>query len=267
MSSERLPAIQAQGTSSSAGSSPRGGSIGSSSVGNGSASSATSYSSSINGQSGFKTPSPERTHQSLGREHALNEQQDLAYAQQQNFSFAADYHNSMNSIQPYTDVHQSHMAATQAHAPSTGPPSNLGHYSQYQQPPLLQPGPQSYPSAAGPYAQYPYGNGIGQSGGHAVSSSMSSALVPQALPLPAMSTPGSASLGGSQYNQPHTFDTTGQIAPPGMKPRVTATLWEDEGSLCFQVEAKGVCVARREGNVNEASGFVAVALTSSKITT
>ncbi|KKY14713.1 putative apses transcription factor [Phaeomoniella chlamydospora] len=44
------------------------------------------------------------------------------------------------------------------------------------------------------------------------------------------------------------FDTTGQLAPPGMKPRVTATLWEDEGSLCFQVEAKGVCVARREDN-------------------
>ena len=46
----------------------------------------------------------------------------------------------------------------------------------------------------------------------------------------------------------HPFDQTGQVAPPGMKPRVTATLWEDEGSLCFQVEAKGVCVARREGN-------------------
>jgi hypothetical protein len=43
------------------------------------------------------------------------------------------------------------------------------------------------------------------------------------------------------------FDSTGQNPPPGMKPRVTATLWEDEGSLCFQVEAKGVCVARREG--------------------
>lgn len=48
-------------------------------------------------------------------------------------------------------------------------------------------------------------------------------------------------------NQYQGFDTTGQIAPPGMKPRVTATLWEDEGSLCFQVEAKGICVARREG--------------------
>ena len=56
-----------------------------------------------------------------------------------------------------------------------------------------------------------------------------------------------SSLGASQGYQPHTFDHTGQIAPPGMKPRVTATLWEDEGSLCFQVEAKGVCVARREG--------------------
>jgi protein SOK2 len=42
-------------------------------------------------------------------------------------------------------------------------------------------------------------------------------------------------------------DTTGQIPPPGMKPRVTATLWEDEGTLCFQVDVKGTCVARREG--------------------
>lgn len=47
--------------------------------------------------------------------------------------------------------------------------------------------------------------------------------------------------------QGFTYDTTGQLAPPGAKPRVTATLWEDEGSLCYQVEAKGVCVARREG--------------------
>ncbi|KAK5987082.1 Cell pattern formation-associated protein STUA [Cladobotryum mycophilum] len=49
-------------------------------------------------------------------------------------------------------------------------------------------------------------------------------------------------------NQYAGFDTTGQQPPPGMKPRVTATLWEDEGSLCFQVEARGICVARREDN-------------------
>ncbi len=51
--------------------------------------------------------------------------------------------------------------------------------------------------------------------------------------------------------QQHQMDTTGQTGPPGIKPKVTATLWEDEGSLCFQVEAKGVCVARREGMLPE----------------
>lgn len=30
--------------------------------------------------------------------------------------------------------------------------------------------------------------------------------------------------------------------------RVTTTLWEDEGTLCFQVDVKGVCVARRHDN-------------------
>lgn len=77
-------------------------------------------------------------------------------------------------------------------------------------------------------------------------------------------TPSSAtsiSAGGFGNTQP--FDTTGQQAPPGMKPRVTATLWEDEGSLCFQVEAKGVCVARREGSLPSisAAGCVVFKLT------
>lgn len=43
-------------------------------------------------------------------------------------------------------------------------------------------------------------------------------------------------------------DSVGQIPPPGVKPRVTTTLWEDEGTLCFQVEANGFSVARREDN-------------------
>lgn len=61
-------------------------------------------------------------------------------------------------------------------------------------------------------------------------------------------TPHGYVTGSSQQSTPgQVYDTTGQLAPPGAKPRVTATLWEDEGSLCYQVEAKGVCVARREG--------------------
>lgn len=45
-----------------------------------------------------------------------------------------------------------------------------------------------------------------------------------------------------------TFDTTGQSCPPGGRPRVSTTIWEDEGTLCFQIEARQVTVARREDN-------------------
>ncbi len=68
----------------------------------------------------------------------------------------------------------------------------------------------------------------------------------QSLPLPTMAS--NAQAPPQNGGQPFAFDNTGQVAPHGMKPRVTATLWEDEGSLCFQVEANGVCVARREDN-------------------
>ncbi|MBE7181234.1 MAG: hypothetical protein INR71_08500 [Terriglobus roseus] len=87
---------------------------------------------------------------------------------------------SMNSIQPAYDVHQSHMSQ---HA-SSGPPSGIGHYAQYHQPPLLQPGPQSYSSAPSAYSQYHYGGGMSQSGGHPPSSSMGNPMLQQSLPLP-----------------------------------------------------------------------------------
>jgi hypothetical protein len=32
------------------------------------------------------------------------------------------------------------------------------------------------------------------------------------------------------------------------RPKLTTTLWEDERTVCFQVDANGICVARREGN-------------------
>lgn len=79
-----------------------------------------------------------------------------------------------------------------------------------------------------------------------------SGMTPAPSPLTSVppSGPQTSPQGGGPggFNGQHSFDTTGQVAPQGMKPRVTATLWEDEGSLCFQVEAKGVCVARREDN-------------------
>jgi enhanced filamentous growth protein 1 len=97
----------------------------------------------------------------------------------------------------------------------------------------------------------PYGSSSYASSGAAPgNSSMSHALAGrEASPLFTLpSTAVGAALHNTQTSVGLVMDTTGQIAPAGVKPRVTATLWEDEGSLCFQVEAKGVRVARREDN-------------------
>ena len=141
--------------------------------------------------------------------------------------------------QPYMDVSQSH-------APPSGPASSMGQYSGYGQPQALQPASHSYGPAS--YGNYQYAHTMApMQAGLPVTSSMGGQMVQQSLPLPTMASSAQPPAQGSgQFAQ--TFDTTGQVAPHGMKPRVTATLWEDEGSLCFQVEANGVCVARREDN-------------------
>lgn len=126
-----------------------------------------------------------------------------------------------------------------SHSMPPGPPppqqSGQPHYGHQQQPPLLHPGPSQYPPPHYNHNNY-YANGLASPPGPPQG-------VPggPVLPLPAMSQPV------NQYQPAAGFDVTGQVPPPGMKPRVTATLWEDEGSLCFQVEARGICVARREG--------------------
>ena len=153
--------------------------------------------------------------------------------------------------QPQDMYYPQHMSTGQPPQPQTVTSGNMGHYSQQQQaqhlqplqqPPLLQPGPPQYAPGPAPYQQYGgYTNGLQspQSAGHQIPGPVGSQG--SMLPLPAMSA-------SQPYGTQGGFDATGQVAPPGMKPRVTATLWEDEGSLCFQVEAKGVCVARREGS-------------------
>ncbi len=138
--------------------------------------------------------------------------------------------------------YQTHMSAGQAPPPQTV----TSHYPHQGAPTLLQPGPSQYPPAPAYTGQYGYTNGLTSpptgAGPQGVSTNPMAAGQP-VLPLPSVG--GQPGMAPNSYSQ--GFDTTGQIAPPGMKPRVTATLWEDEGSLCFQVEARGICVARREG--------------------
>ena len=135
------------------------------------------------------------------------------------------YSQSMSAAQPPS--HQ--------HGASSGIP-----YPQ-QQPPLLQSAHAGY-SNPNPYHQYYTGaNGLTSPPAAPPPVSTQMGNPQNVLPLPGVGGQG------SMPNHYAGFDTTGQHPPPGMKPRVTATLWEDEGSLCFQVEARGICVARREG--------------------
>ncbi|KAJ4306125.1 hypothetical protein N0V88_000921 [Collariella sp. IMI 366227] len=142
--------------------------------------------------------------------------------------------------------YSSHMSAGPAPPPQTVTssyphPHQHPHQHQHQQPPLLQPGQGQYPPP-GYSSGYGYPGALTPPAGPPVSNPMGGG--PPVLPLPNVNQGGMPPPASYQPG----FDTTGQIAPPGMKPRVTATLWEDEGSLCFQVEARGICVARREDN-------------------
>ncbi|CAM1500723.1 Fc.00g098850.m01.CDS01 [Cosmosporella sp. VM-42] len=141
----------------------------------------------------------------------------------------------MNQGPPDMYYSQQHMSASQAHQPQTVTSGAMSHSHQQQPPLALQPSHQY--SNSTPYNQYhtyPTGLTSPPTAPPSVSNSV--------LPPPGVNPQGGM---GAQFN---SFDTTGQQPPPGMKPRVTATLWEDEGSLCFQVEARGICVARREDN-------------------
>jgi protein SOK2 len=173
---------------------------------------------------------------------------------------------SMNQTQPYMDVH-SHMSSAQSYAPQGATAGAMSQYQYHGQPPVMQPA-SSYAPAA--YPQYGYPTGVTSPPTGHPPSSMGGQMPAQLLPLPgklqsqnviedysdryqvsnhAVAPPSGYGNSTGAPLQGFVFDGTGQVAPPGAKPRVTATLWEDEGSLCYQVEAKGVCVARREGKL------------------
>ena len=42
-------------------------------------------------------------------------------------------------------------------------------------------------------------------------------------------------------------DLTCQVAPPGKSPELAVVYWKNEGCMCFEVEAGGCRVSRRDG--------------------
>ncbi|KAG1446133.1 hypothetical protein G6F56_009672 [Rhizopus delemar] len=54
------------------------------------------------------------------------------------------------------------------------------------------------------------------------------------------------------YNQVDSQTTFGSTPYPRLpltsRPRLTTTLWKDEGTVCYQIDIRGICVARRQDN-------------------
>ncbi|OZJ05898.1 hypothetical protein BZG36_00896 [Bifiguratus adelaidae] len=44
------------------------------------------------------------------------------------------------------------------------------------------------------------------------------------------------------------LQTYAPINPPQITPKLTTTVWDDENTMCYQVEVNGICVARRNDN-------------------
>lgn len=140
----------------------------------------------------------------------------------------------MNATQPYGGSQSHHGYMEGHHQPPSSNPPGYQHYPVQVPAPILQPTVSSY---AQPQGYYPYG--APAPGSH---------YSHPPLNLPTMtSAPTSTAVLAPNY-ETRSLDQTGQIAPPGRKPKITATLWEDEGTVCFQVEVEGICVARRSDN-------------------
>lgn len=111
-------------------------------------------------------------------------------------------------------------------------------------------------SALGDYYRYPTYNYYQQPTtqqyyqGTAAATLAAASTQPAAAPAPAAAT--AAATGGSgaisdTLNAALSL-TVGQYQPPGIRPRVTTTMWEDEKTLCYQVDANNVSVVRRADN-------------------
>ncbi|KAG0647481.1 Cell pattern formation-associated STUA [Hyphodiscus hymeniophilus] len=167
----------------------------------------------------------------------------MAQEEVQGYGYSAHYlppsPPEHHSIPPMSDpyAHSSHTNATpRALEPyPTSPLQSPNRYSPYgRESPYGPPPPHSPYGAPQQYQTHP--------------EYQHSSPQPQYQPLPSMSTFMSADGYVNSGDGPRNPDTTGQIQPPGMRPRLTTSLSEEEGSLCFQVDVNGICVARREDN-------------------
>lgn len=153
--------------------------------------------------------------------------QQFPYSYYMQFNQSQNQSNDMNyPYSRYSNYPPTAAAATASTSSSAAPPQN---YSVYQQSipqinnQITQPQPQHYSNVNN------HGTTPAPGGETAAGYSSNYTPVPDTL--------------NSSNNS-----SVGQYQPPGVRPRVTTTMWEDEKTLCYQVDANNVSVVRRADN-------------------
>lgn len=160
--------------------------------------------------------------------------------------------------QPYQQPQQPQQLLHQQGGPTSGDYSHYASYSgtsaPYNQYAVYQQSQQ--PTAQNQMYGVPAGASTGLSGQQAPSTASSATTNPttqtaQQGSLSATSgvaTVPPASAKASSPAESGANANVGQLQPPGIRPRVTTTMWEDEKTLCYQVDANNVSVVRRADN-------------------
>lgn len=179
-------------------------------------------------------------------QHPLQSQQTPQQSQYQ------QYQQPQQTSQPQVPQQALQQGDYAAHYPGYGSLTSLaapyGQYALYQQNAQPSGAPQALMYAAPgqgtsqtPAVSLSLAGGVASQSG--VPAASSAATAPSSVPpVSAKGSVSSDTLGGAASS------TVGQYQPPGIRPRVTTTMWEDEKTLCYQVDANNVSVVRRADN-------------------
>lgn len=182
----------------------------------------------------------------------------------------AGEYGAANAGAPYPGYGSSGAAGA---AGSAAPYSQYAMYQQQQQQQQQQPQGGSQLAAGVPHGQQyglahasgvlAYGgaaggaSSVGGAGSNTLASNSTGAVGAPSLLATLAAAGGASALGKGSVSSEYTAGAAGgnvnnslvgQYQPPGIRPRVTTTMWEDEKTLCYQVDANNVSVVRRADN-------------------
>lgn len=186
--------------------------------------------------------------QSTNQSAQQQAQQQVQQVQQQQQPYNYMFYQQQSGVAQQPNQQQQPQGAAAAAAATTGaaqPQVDYSGYSRY-----------SYPAnSQANYYQQSIPNQISQpQPQHYNASNRNYTSAPAAPPIPSNSTAGQPQILHQQPTpvqdtlNPANTSTVGQFQPPGIRPRVTTTMWEDEKTLCYQVDANNVSVVRRADN-------------------